>query len=234
MNLLLLEPAEVRGRRALIGGRRRAHVGEVLRAREGEALRVGVLGGNCGTATLVRLDEHEAELELALETPPPPPLPCTLVLALQRPHTLGKVLQAVAAMGVKRIFLLGGARVEKSYWQSRAVAAAEMRRHLVLGLEQGRDTILPEVALRQRFRPFAEDELPALAAGRSAFVAHPGATLACPRGPLGETLLAVGPEGGFTDFEIELLGRAGLAAVGLGPRPLRTEHAVPALLGRLF
>ena len=46
-------------------------------------------------------------------------------------------------------------------------------------------------------------------------------------------VLAVGPEGGFNDFENQLLERAGLTPVSLGRRVLRTEFALAALLTRL-
>ena len=62
-------------------------------------------------------------------------------------------------MGVKKLVLLGSYRVEKSYFGSPFLEASAIRAELVLGLEQGRDTILPDVSLRQFFKPFVEDEL---------------------------------------------------------------------------
>ena len=57
----------------------------------------------------------------------------------------------------------------------------------------------------------------------------------CPRGPLERSVtLAIGPEGGFNDFEVEKLAAAGLEPVHLGGRILRVDAAVSALLGRLF
>jgi len=46
--------------------------------------------------------------------------------------------------------------------------------------------------------------------------------------------LAVGPEGGFIDYEIDKLCEAGFQPVTLGSRILRVETAIPAILGRLF
>jgi RsmE family RNA methyltransferase len=46
--------------------------------------------------------------------------------------------------------------------------------------------------------------------------------------------LAIGPEGGWIDAEFDSLCRAGLHPLDLGPRILRTETALAALVGRLF
>ncbi|MGF6327455.1 16S rRNA U1498 N3-methylase RsmE [Pseudomonas sp. BS3782 TE3695] len=46
--------------------------------------------------------------------------------------------------------------------------------------------------------------------------------------------LAIGPEGGWIPYEIDLLGKSGLQPVQLGERILRVETAVTALLARLF
>jgi RsmE family RNA methyltransferase len=50
----------------------------------------------------------------------------------------------------------------------------------------------------------------------------------------GPVTLAIGPEGGFTDYELECLTGSGFESIILGPRILRTEQAVPAFLGRLM
>ncbi len=46
----------------------------------------------------------------------------------------------------------------------------------------------------------------------------------------GSHLLLVGPEGDFTDEELEVLREAGARPVGLGSNRLRTETAALALL----
>lgn len=235
MNLLLLEPADhVAGDRVVLRDRRLRHLREVHEAEVGQTLRVGQLGGLMGEGRLLRLDEQEAELEISLDQPPPAKLPLTLLLALPRPKMLRRVLQTVAAMGVPRLVLLNSYRVEKSFWQTPFLEPAAIREQLVLGLEQARDTLLPEVIIEKRFKPFVEDRLPALAADSLGLTGHPGDYPPCPRALSEPVTLAIGPEGGWIPYEVEKLAAAGLAPVQLGERILRVETAVPALLARLF
>jgi RsmE family RNA methyltransferase len=238
VNTLLLEPEELEapdgGRVRLTDDRRAAHVRTVHRAAVGDRLRVGVLGGRLGTGTVVAIADGTLALDVVLDRDPPPPVPLVLVLALPRPKVMRRVLQTVATLGVKRLCLTAAWRVEKSYWESPLLDAAALREQLVLGLEQACDTMLPVVTLHRRFKPFVEDELPALVAGRLGLVAHPAATRPCPRAVDRPVALAIGPEGGLTEYELGALEGQGLAAVSIGPRVLRVEQVVPALVGRLF
>lgn len=235
MNLVLLFPEDfVDDDHVRLSGRRALHVRTVHRATVGTSLRVGLVNGRIGSGVVRRVIEDDVELEIALTEPPPLPLPLTLLLALPRPKALKRILQGVTALGVKRIMLVNSYRVEKSYWLSPLLTPEALREQLVLGLEQCCDTALPEVMLRQRFKPFVEDEVTALTRGHTALVAHPAAAQACPRGIDAPILLAVGPEGGFVQYEIDLLTAHGFQAVSLGPRRLRVDQAIPALAGRLF
>ena len=235
MNLLLLEDADfVAADRAVLSGRRLKHLHEVHGAESGDTLRVGRLGGLMGRGTLLALDEQHAELHVELDQPPPAKLPLTLLLALPRPKMLKRVLQTVAAMGVPRLVLLNSYRVEKSFWQTPFLEPEAIREQLLLGLEQARDTVLPEVSIEKRFKPFVEDRLPAISAGTLGLVGHPGDYPACPRAVSEPVTLAIGPEGGWIPYEVDKLQEAGLAPVQLGERILRVETAVPALLARLF
>lgn len=236
MNLILLTPDELGPQDTVtLTGRRAEHVLTVHRANVGDRLRVGVLGGQMGQADVLALGEGQVVLRLGeLNVPPPPRLPVTVILALPRPKMLKRIYQTVATLGVERLVLLHSYRVEKSFWSSPWLAPAAIHEHLYLGLEQGVDTVLPEVCLRRRFKPFVEDELPALAAGRRCLVAHPTGAEACPQGQAQPTVLAIGPEGGFIPYEVERLAEQGFTPVSLGPRILRVETAVTALLARLF
>lgn len=235
MNLLLLDDADfVAADRVILRDRRLTHLQEVHRAESGDNLRVGRLGGLMGEGRLLRLEANEAELQVRFDQHPPAKLPLTLLLALPRPKMLRRVLQTVAAMGVPRLVLLNSYRVEKSFWQTPFLDPEAIREQLILGLEQARDTVLPEVIIEKRFKPFVEDRLPALAAGSLGLIGHPGPWPDCPRALSEPVTLAIGPEGGWIAYEVEKLREAGLNPVQLGERILRVETAVTALLARLF
>jgi RsmE family RNA methyltransferase len=235
VNLLLLEDSDfIAADRVLLSGRRLKHLNEVHRAEAGDSLRVGHLNGLMGGGKLLRLDTEQAELSVQLDQAPPTKLPLTLLLALPRPKMLRRVLQTISSMGVPRVILLNSYRVEKSFWQTPFLEPAAIREQLILGLEQARDTVLPEVIIEKRFKPFVEDRLPDIATGTLGLVGHPGDYPACPRAVEQPITLAIGPEGGWIPYEVEKLQDAGLQPVQLGARILRVETAVTALLARLF
>ena len=230
MNLLLIEPEELGADGvARIGGRRLAHVREVLGAAAGGRIRAGVVGGRLGEAEVLAATERELVLRATLDREPPPPTPIALLLALPRPKILRKVLQATASMGVKRIVLAASFRVEKSYFASPLLSHDALRAQLLLGLEQGRDTILPEISIRRLFKPFVEDELDAAFPEPSRLLADPaGAAPIDALAPRGRrAALAIGPEGGFTEYEARRLRDKGFEPFSLGPRVLRVDAAVP-------
>lgn len=234
MNLVLLDPADfIAGGRVVLQGRRHAHLRQVVKVAPGEPLRVGLLGGKLGTGTVLAIDDQQIELAVELVDEPPPPLPITVLMALPRPHSLRKVLQQATAMGVKRFVLFACARVEPSFFTASAIRPASIDEDLRLGLEQARDTVLPQVEVYpQRFHRFLAEHWSERASGQ-VLIAHPepGAS-PCPRAVAGPVTLVVGPEGGFVPVEVERLRELG-TLVDLGPRILRVETAVVALLARL-
>ncbi|KHA73892.1 16S rRNA methyltransferase [Pseudomonas chlororaphis] len=235
MNLLLLEEADfIAADRVVLRDRRLTHMQEVHRSEVGDSLRVGRINGLMGSAELLRLEAGEAELRVCLDQPPPAKLPLTLVLALPRPKMLRRVFQTVATMGVSKVILVNSYRVEKSFWQTPFLEPEAIRDNLILGLEQARDTVLPEIIIEKRFKPFVEDRLPAITEGTLGLVGHPGNYPPCPRALSEPVTLAIGPEGGWIPYEIDLLAKSGLHPVQLGDRILRVETAVTALLARLF
>lgn len=235
MNLILLFDEDfVAPDRVRLEGRRLRHVLEVHRAALGDTLAVGRLGGLQGRGLITALEPERLDLEVVLDQAPPPKLPLTLLLALPRPKVLNRALASAASLGVGRIVLLNAWKVEKSYWKSPKLDDANLRQQLVLGLEQAKDTVLPELSAARLFRPFVEKDLPTLMRGGTGLMAHPGSGGPVPKSLVAPVTLAIGPEGGWIEAEVQSLLHAGLRPLDLGPRILRTETALAALVGRLF
>ncbi len=235
MNLLLLTPQDCpQPNIAHLTGRRLQHVLAVHQAQIGQTLRVGMVNGLMGKAEIIHLDKESLQLQFQLTQAPPAKLPLTLLLALPRPKMLKRILQTVATMGVQRLVLMNSYRVEKSFWDSPFLQPHAIEEELILGLEQGKDTVLPQVMIEKRFKPFVEDRLPELSANSLRLVAHPIAEQSCPRDVQQAVTLAIGCEGGFIPYEVNLLAQQGFMPVELGARILRVETAVTALIARLF
>jgi 16S rRNA (uracil1498-N3)-methyltransferase len=235
VNLLLLDPGELAADgTARLGGRRARHASDVLAVKPGDRIQAGVIGGRMGEAEVLAASPDEIVLAPRLDRDPPPPSAVALVLALPRPKILRKVLQAAASMGVKSILLLGSYRVEKSYFASPLLAPDAIAAELRLGLEQGRDTVLPRVELRRFFKPFVEDELETRFPEPVRLLAHPAGAAPLERlRPAGDrAALAIGPEGGWTPYEADTLRARGFLPFSLGPRVLRVDAAVPYAVGQ--
>jgi len=235
MNLLLLENSDfVSKDQVTLKGRRLNHLLDIHKIQYGDTLKAGQIDGKTGTAEVLEITDTSVTLKTTLTEQPPAALPITLILALPRPKMLRRIFQTIATMGVKQLYLINTWKVEKSYWQTPWLESSAIREQLILGLEQGCDTKLPEIFIKKRFKPFVEDELPNLVTDTQAFVAHPIGGIPCPLALNTPTTLAVGPEGGFIDYEINKLVETGFQPISLGSRILRVETAVPVLLSKLY
>lgn len=238
MNLILLHPQELIDQHVSLTGRRAEHIRKVLRATTGDSVRVGILGGLLGTGCIQEIDGNRVVLQVHLTTEPPAFPPTDLILAVPRPIMLKRVLAQATSMGVSRIFLINANRVEKSFFSSTLIQNNDFTEPLCLGLEQAMDTRLPEISVHPRFRPFVEDLLPELLADCPIrLLAHPEGDRTIAQAAKGlqdrRAVLAIGPEGGWVDFEVEHFKAQGFAPFSLGPRILRVDTAVPALLAQL-
>ena len=208
---------------------------EVLQAAEGEQIRVGVVDGPTGTAKVLD-DSKQLRLRcaLAIEIPPVPRV--DLLLAMPRPKVMNRLWPVLAALGVGRILVSNAWKTERNYCDTHVLAPEHIREGLIEGLQPARDTRLPQVSVHKQFKKLVEDKLDGFGPYAARLVAHPGAgafpsekLAALPRA--GRVLLAVGPEGGWTPFELELLAAHGFSPVSWGPRALRTDTACAVLLG---
>jgi RsmE family RNA methyltransferase len=236
VNLILLEAGAVRDGGAALEGPQARHAIDVLRVSPGQEIRIGVVDGAIGTGRVTRVESNRVELQCTLGGVPPEP-DVDLLLALPRPKVMRRLWAQLAALGVGRIILTNAARVERNYFDTHVLDPAFYRPLLVEGLQQAQDTRLPRVSIHRRFRPLVEDEIDALSDADLRLVAHPSSAAtaiggAWPRSA-SRVLLAVGPEGGWDEFELGLLNERRFRLVSLGARTLRADTACVALLAAL-
>ena len=236
MNLILLDAGALHQDHAVLEGAQARHALDVLRVSVGQEIRIGIVDGAIGTGRVTGLAEERVELQCALGDVPAVP-DVDLLLALPRPKVMRRLWAQLAALGVGRIILTNASRVERNYFDTHVLDEACYRPLLVEGLQQAQDTRLPRVSIHRRFRPLIEDELDALSSADRRLVAQPAAdaTAVASAWPAdaARVLLAVGPEGGWDDFELRLLTDRGFGLVSLGTRTLRADTACVALLAAL-
>ncbi len=239
MNCILLP----RNSKTISDEQQLTHIKEVLKSKVGDTLTIGEMGGNLGKATIAEINDNEVLLcDIALDQSPPAKLDLTVILALPRPKVLRRLIMDMTSLGVNKLIIVNSYRTQKSYWQSPLLERID--EFVFEGLQQAIDTVPLEVEFKKRFKPFVEDEFPALLADNKghAVIAHPYASqswktyldgLKC-KDSNKETMpnvLCVGAEGGWIDYEVDLLCKHGCTAVSLGERILRTETVVSVLLG---
>ncbi len=242
MNRILFDSSEIHADLVEFGGDRAEHVLKVLHGEVGQILKTGEIGGRIGTSEILAITAPESaegttkitvrcrHSETAL------PTWADLILAPPRPRVMKRLLPQLATLGVGRIFLVGAKKVEKDFWGATLLRPENYRPLLVDGLMQGGvSTTLPQLETRRNFRKFVREELSALFPDSHRIVAHPygGKSSASARAGA-RLLLAIGPEGGWTDEEVGLLAAQGFLRYSLGARILRTDTATVALLAQLM
>ena len=239
MNLILLHPDELDadGRCVLADGRAQ-HIRTVLKAEAGKTLRIGLLNGPLGTGLVKQVDRHAVVMECTFEADVPPKPRIDLLLAMPRPKVMKRLWPQLAALGVGRIVLLRADKVERCYFDSHVLNPEFYTKLLIEGLQQSRCTHLPEVMVRPRFKPFMEDEFDAFFSDHLKLLADPAGEKRLAHffqtgQGFGRIMLAIGPEGGWTPYELSHLEDHGFRLFGMGRRILRTDTATVAMLSVL-
>jgi RsmE family RNA methyltransferase len=235
VNLIILEPGEIsESGDVALSGPRAAHLMHVLHVEPGHQVRVGVLDGPRGSATIQSVADGAIILRCALEREIPPRPAVDLLLAVPRPKVMRRLWAQIAALGVGRIMLTNAEKVERNYFDTHILSTETFRPLLIEGLQQARDTRLPQVSVHRQFKVLVEDQLDHLAGAGVRIVADPSAQRSVSEvidaRPGERALLAIGPEGGWNRYELDLLGAHGFQPVGMGPRTLRTDTACIAML----
>jgi len=224
------------------------HIKKILKSKVGDSVTIGEVGGCIGKATISQINKNEVLLtDIMLNKKPPSKLDLTVILALPRPKVLRRLIIDMASLGVNKLIIINSYRTQKSYWQSPLLNRID--EFIFEGLQQAIDTVPLVVEFEKRFKPFVEDDFPTLLLNNKvgeeqsyAVIAHPYASqswktyleAAKCRANTKDTMpkvLCIGAEGGWIDYEVDLLCKHGCTSVSLGERILRTETVVNVLLG---
>jgi 16S rRNA (uracil1498-N3)-methyltransferase len=218
--------------RAVMEGEAAHHLGRVLRAQPGQLYELS--DGNSvwlGRIDIVNRDRVEFELTEALPSELSQ-LQITLLLSVVKFDAFEWALEKATELGVARIVPLAAARSEKALLGAAPKRAERWRKILLESSQQCRRVRLPEL------EPLAKPE--------QAFAAHDGLRILLSESPLAKPLrevlageraasaiLAIGPEGGWTDAEFAAARAGDYAEASLGKLILRAETAVIASLAIL-
>ncbi len=240
MNIILAASDEITDKRITLSDYRAEHVVKVLRSEVGDIVRFGIINGGHGKGTIIAIKRNfpfSVDLSIIITAPKPELPPIDLILALPRPIMLKRVLSQATALGVGTIHLIHANRVEKSFWGSSIVEENDFKPYLIQGLEQAVDTRLPEICVHRKFKPFIEDYYPQIKNQYGYhLLAHPDGASTLKKelsGTKGRVILAIGPEGGWVDYEVEKFKELGFADCTIGKRILKVDTAVIALHARI-
>jgi 16S rRNA (uracil1498-N3)-methyltransferase len=240
VNFLAVHPEELSADGEIrLQGARALRAARVHRLGTGADCSFLVLGAGRGRARVLESSADILRLQVLERIPALPISSIELLVAVPRPQTIKKVLQLLPCFAVARLYFVGSERSQKSYLSSHSLHAEEIQEEILLGMEQSGQSIGPEVlqhknlreALPQLFGPAANSQ------ARVRAVAHTGLgacslAAACSAQPGATLVLAVGPEAGWSESELTLFVQHGFVQVSLGPRILRVEVALAALLGQ--
>ena len=213
------------------------HIKNILKSETGDIIEIGFLNSSIGTAKIFEIRENSILLEIInlrekIEIFPK----IDLICALPRPQTLKKVLNTCATMGVRNLYLIRSEKVVKSYFDSPLLNEENYSKYLIEGLSQGKRTDIPKVSIHNKFKVFFENDFEEISNNLTCLLAHPNTEKYLNKIPLDRSnniILAIGPEGGWNDFEINLMEEKGFIKYKLSESILRVENAVTAALAQI-
>jgi 16S rRNA (uracil1498-N3)-methyltransferase len=218
---------EVSGNRAALTGDHADHLVRVLRARVGQEFDIAA-GVTLRRGRIVSVAAGRVEFELGEEVSAVSVANVTLLLSVFKFDRMEWAIEKCTELGVTRIVPVIARRTDAHLAAASDKRTERWRRIALQAAEQSRRTTPPEVAVPLKLKDavdlpgaaqilLAEAEQQVLL--RDVLDSHPDQ---------GEILLAIGPEGGWADDEVQLFKNAGWISASLGSTILRAETAAIA------
>ncbi len=204
------------------------HAVKVLRLKVRDAVHVTDGRGSIFETTVIAIGKKDVQLRVeSRRFEPREPLPVLAVGMIKSRERLEWLVEKSVELGISKLILMQTERSERTH-----VREDRLRAIQVSAMKQCLTSWLPDLATGMSFEAVLEE---GKSANQPTFIAHEKAAPES-KMPHNETpaspLLLVGPEGGFSDREVQLAVDAGATMVSLGPRRLRAETAALAVLCR--
>jgi 16S rRNA (uracil1498-N3)-methyltransferase len=218
---------EVSGDRAALVGEHADHLVRVLRARVGQEFDI-VAGAAVRRGRITALDNGRVEFDLGEGVSSTELADITLVLAVFKFDRMEWAIEKCTELGVARIVPVIARRTDSHLAAASLKRLERWQRIAHQASEQSRCVIPPEIAA-----PVQVSEALTLPAALRIVLAESEERtllrdLVKPGAAVGGVALAIGPEGGWTEDELELFQQAGWSSASLGSTILRAETAAIA------
>ncbi len=212
----------IESNRVTLVGSEAHHLTRVRRVGAGELIILFDGRGGVFEGRVESVDRRQVEVAIlnSIDPRPEPPVILSLATAVPKGDRFDWFVEKATELGVARIIPI---RTERSVVDPRSSKLDRLRNVVIEACKQsGRDRLL-EIDDPIRWIDLIADVSPT-----EGYIAHPGGAsmnfLARPD----RVTLAIGPEGGFTDPEVDQAVALGWHRVGLGPNLLRIETAALA------
>ena len=219
--------------KAVVEGETAHHLGRVLRAQTGQLYELSD-GEKVWLGRIEKVGRDRLEFALVEELPAyQPAVDVTLLLAVVKFDAFEWAIEKATELGVSTIVPLAAARSEKALLGAAEKRAERWKKILAEASQQSRRLRLPFLgALARPEQAFssAGDGLKLLLSERQD---APSMREVLAGRETAKAAIAIGPEGGWTDRELELSQQSGFKQLSLGKLILRTETAVIAALASL-
>ncbi len=218
---------EVSGNRAALVGAHAEHLAVVLRARIGQNFDIATGQSlRSGRITSVSPERVEFVLEEELQASTPPRV--TLLLGIFKFDRMEWAVEKCTELGVSRIFPVAATRSDVHLTRAAAARVERWQRIARQASEQSRRMSPPLIE-----QPCKVKDAAAMAGSTRILLAESERQFRLSdalqrHSPQDELLMAVGPEGGWTDEEVGIFSRAGWVSATMGSTILRAETAAIA------
>lgn len=224
--------------------RRWKHVRTILKKTSGDTLAAGCEDGTTGVAKITRMDDDGLILSYTATAQATPLQPLRVLMGFPRPIQAGRIIKDLTSLGVSSLWFTLSELGEKSYAESTFFRTGSFSQHLIEGVEQAANPLMPDVrtfwSLSRALAELGSTQGSGMGRKCSKILLHPD-----DKNPMISMIpdietpltLAIGSERGWTKAEIELFIQNGFTAARLGSRILKTETAalaaVSVILARL-